>query len=58
MSTTVTYKGDTIATVDNATKTLKTAGKYLEDDITLSDISESQGIVICLAILLYLFQIL
>ena len=46
MSTTVTYKGDTIATVDNATKTLKTAGKYLEDDITLSDISESQGIVI------------
>lgn len=46
MSTTVTYKGDTIATVDNATKTLKTAGKYLEDDITLSDVSENQAIVI------------
>lgn len=46
MSTTVTYKGSTIATVDNTTKTLKTAGKYLEDDITLSDVSEGQGIVI------------
>lgn len=37
MSTTVTYKGNTLTTVDNQTRTLKTAGKYLEDDITLVD---------------------
>lgn len=39
MSTTVTYKGSTIATVENNTKTLLTAGKYCEDDITLVDAS-------------------
>lgn len=39
MSTTVTYKGNTIATVENGTKTLLTAGKYCEDDITLVDAS-------------------
>ena len=39
MSTTVTYKGNTIATVNNATKTLQTAGKYMEDDVTLVDVS-------------------
>ena len=37
MSTTVTYKGETLATVSNTTKTLTTSGKYLEDDITLTD---------------------
>ena len=37
MSTTVTYKGATIATADNQTKTLLTAGKYLEDNITVTD---------------------
>lgn len=37
MSTTVTYKDNTLITVNNATKTLKTAGKYMEDDITLVD---------------------
>lgn len=37
MSTTVSYKGSTIATVDNQTKTLLTKGKYLEDDITIID---------------------
>ena len=37
MSTTVTYKGSTIATVSNGTKTLKTAGTYMEDDVTLVD---------------------
>lgn len=46
MSTTVTYKGNTIATVNNNTKTLKTAGKYMEDDVTLVDVSQGQGIVI------------
>lgn len=39
MSTTVTYKDNTLTTVNNATRTLKTAGKYMEDDITLVDTS-------------------
>ena len=39
MSTTVTYKGNTIATVDNNTKTLETEGKYLEADVVLTDVS-------------------
>lgn len=39
MSTTVTYEGSTIATVNNNTKTLQTAGKYLTNDITLVDVS-------------------
>ena len=39
MSTTVSYKGNTIATVDNASKTLLTGGKYCEADILLTDSS-------------------
>ena len=39
MTTTVTYKGNTLATVDNNTKTLLTAGKYCEDNFTLTDVS-------------------
>ena len=30
MATTVSYKGSTIATVSNQTKTLTTSGKYME----------------------------
>lgn len=41
MSTTVSYKNNTLATVNNQTKTLKTAGKYLEDDITLVDVTST-----------------
>ena len=41
MSSTVTYKGSTIATVSNTTKTLTTAGTYLEDDITITDVTAS-----------------
>ena len=41
MSTTVSYKGSTIATVANETKTLTTSGKWLEDDITLVDVTSS-----------------
>ena len=41
MATTVTYKGNTLVTVDNNTKTLLTAGKYCEDDFTLTDVSQS-----------------
>ena len=39
MSTTVTYKGETLTTVNNATKTLETKGTWLEDDIELTDVS-------------------
>lgn len=37
MSTQVTYKGDTIASFSNTTKTLKTSGKYMEDDVTITE---------------------
>lgn len=43
MATTVTYKGQTIATVDNDTKTLTTAGTWMEDDVTLVDVSSGGG---------------
>lgn len=39
MATTVTYKGQTLATVENQTKTLQTAGTWCEDDFTLTDVS-------------------
>ena len=39
MATTVTYKGETLTVVSNATKTLLTAGSYMEDDVTLTDVS-------------------
>lgn len=41
MSTTVTYKGATLTTADNQTRTLLTAGKYLEDNVTITDTSSS-----------------
>lgn len=41
MSTTVTYKGNTLTTVNNNTKTLKTAGKYMEGDVLLTDITSA-----------------
>ena len=41
MSSTVQYKGNAIATVSNNTKTLKTAGKYLEGDIIITDTTSS-----------------
>lgn len=37
MSTTVNYKGNTITTLSNQTKTLQTAGKWLEDDIVITN---------------------
>ncbi len=39
MATTVTYKGATLTTVDNQTKVLETAGTWMEDDLTLVDVS-------------------
>lgn len=41
MSTTVTYKSNTLTTVDNTIKTLKTAGKYMEGDIILTDVNNT-----------------
>lgn len=41
MSTTVTYKGNTLTTVNNETKSLLTKGTWLEDDIEITD--ESSG---------------
>lgn len=37
MSTSVYYKGAKLVDVSNNTKTLLTSGKYLEDDVTLTD---------------------
>lgn len=39
MSTTVTYKGATLTTVENETKTLTTGGTWMEGDLTLTDVS-------------------
>lgn len=37
MSTTITYKGHTLAEIEGAGKRLKTAGKYMEDNLTIVD---------------------
>ena len=39
MSTTVTYKGSTLTTAENQTKTLKTSGKYMEGDVIITDVT-------------------
>lgn len=46
MSTTVTYKGNQIATVENQTKTLLTSGKYCEGDIILTDVSGGEDTLV------------
>lgn len=43
MSTTVTYKGSVITTAENNTKVLETANTWLEDDITLVDVTSGGG---------------
>ena len=43
MSTSVNYKGNEIASFSNGTKTLKTAGKYMEDDISIVDVDSGGG---------------
>lgn len=40
MSTTVTYKGNTLTTAENQTRTLETAGKYLEGNIIITDVTQ------------------
>ena len=44
MSTTVSYKGSTIAAFTNTTKTLQTSGKWMEDDVTITDTSSSPSL--------------
>lgn len=39
MASTVIYKGSTLTTVNNQTRTLLTSGKYMEDDVTIIDVS-------------------
>lgn len=46
MATTVTYKGSTLTTLTNQTKTLKTAGKYMEDDVTIVDVSSGGSAIV------------
>lgn len=41
MSSIVTYKGNTLATVNNQTRVLNTRGTWLEDDITIVDVTSS-----------------
>lgn len=43
MSSSILYKGQTLTTADNQTRVLKTAGKYLEGDLTLVDIASGGG---------------
>lgn len=43
MSTTVSYNGSTIATVENQTKTLLTADHWLTSNITVTDTSSGGG---------------
>lgn len=40
MSTTVKYKGATLTTATNQTRTLTTAGKYMEADVVVTDVTE------------------
>ena len=46
MSTSVNYKGNEIASFSNTTKTLKTSGKYLEGDISITDTSGAGAVVV------------
>lgn len=46
MSTTVTYKGSTLTTANNQTRTLLTSGKWLEDNITITDVTSGGSVTI------------
>lgn len=46
MSATVTYKGNTLTTVNNETKVLNTSGTWLEDNITITDTGGSSILVV------------
>lgn len=46
MSTTVKYKGSTIATLNNQTKTLTTAGTWVEGNIEIISNDSGEAIVV------------
>lgn len=46
MSTIVKYKGSTIATITNQTKTLTTSGKWMEADIVITDINNNYSVTL------------
>ena len=46
MSTTVTYKGSTLTTANNQTRTLLTSGKWLEDNIIITDVTSGGSVTI------------
>lgn len=46
MATQITYKGTQIASLTTGTKVLKTAGKYMEDDVTVSAQGSTEAISI------------
>lgn len=46
MATQITYKGAQIASLTTGTKVLKTAGKYMEDDVTVSAQGSAEAISI------------
>lgn len=43
MSTTVNYKGSTLTTVNNQTKTLLTSGKWMEADLVVTDVTSDSS---------------
>lgn len=45
MSSTINYKGNTIATVNNETKTLATSGTWMEGNITITDETPEEAIL-------------
>lgn len=45
MSATIKYKGEILTTVTNAIRKLLTAGKYLEDDITIEDVTAAAPVL-------------
>lgn len=45
MATVITYKNETLATLSDETKILATAGKYMEDNVTIADNLPSVAIV-------------
>lgn len=46
MSSTITYKGSTLTTVNNQTRTLLTSGKWLEDNITITDVTSGGSVTV------------
>ena len=45
MASTIIYKGSTIATVSGATSTLLTSGKYMEDNVTVVDVTATPSLI-------------